>query len=222
MVQTGRIVKNPHRHGASLLGLLLVAILGVGCGTSTPTHSAHKALHELSQPTIAPTSTAPAPTTTTAPPPPVTTTTVAPPRVIIVEVPATTVPTTIPPPPPCQAGGMLLIPGTDLVPNSLDAVGTVYWETEAVALTPGPATFDSTPGLCTYVSPPKGMAVVCPANDAGVRLQTWGDSADSYLPPVPASLWAPMDYYFSGDATLRPFTYAGWNWYPGTTVNGQP
>jgi len=116
---------------------------------------------------------------------------------------------------------MLLIPGTDLVPHGLDTVGTVYWETESLNPRAGPSTFNSSPGLCTYVSPPKGMAVICPANDAGVLLDGWITIQGLDL-TVPMSLWAPTDYSFTEAPAFIPCTYAGWNWYPGTTVNGQP
>jgi len=206
-------MKNCLRYGAPLL----VAILGAGCGTSTPTHSFRKALAAVTT-TIAPTTMVPATTTTTAPPPPATTTTTRPAPVIIVETPATTVPTTIPPPPPCQAGGILLIPGTDLVPQGLDAVGTVYWETESINVAAGPSAFNSAPGLCTYVSPPKDMPVVCPLNDAGVMLNgVRGTGTDE---PLPFPLWATENYSFTEAPALIPCTYAGWEWMPGTTING--
>jgi hypothetical protein len=214
------------RVGLPVAALALAVAFGVGFSAADLAHGGHKVLTSARATapttTIAPTTTVPA-TTTTVLPPPVTTTAAPPPREIIVQVPATTAPTTIPPPPPCQAGGMLLIPGTDLVPTTLDAVGTVYWETEAAVaapgyIVPGPATFDSAPGLCTYVSPPKGMAVVCPANDPGVELPDFGFPGNSLS--LPATLWAPLEYNFSQAPTLLPCTYAGWNWRPGTTAHG--
>ncbi len=57
-------MKNRHRYGAPPLGLLLVAILGAGCGTSTLTPSAHNVSAVVTT-TIAPTTTTSVPVTTT-------------------------------------------------------------------------------------------------------------------------------------------------------------
>jgi len=193
-------MKNRHRYGAPLLGLLLVAILGAGCGTNTPTRSAHNVSAVVTT-TIAPTTTAPAPTTTTAPPPPVTTTTAPPPRVVIVQVPATTVPTTIPPPPPCAGGSILLSGGPDLGGTLPGATSLLYVVGEVYQYAVNGVTL-AVVGSCTYVAPSAsdlGGNKPCP--DGGVLMFV----GDGYGPArgYPA-LWG---LYFT--STLTECAYVG-------------
>jgi hypothetical protein len=63
------------------------------------------------------------------------------------------------------------------------------------------------------------MAVVCPANDAGVVLDSW-DGVVNGVSSLPMTLWAPAHYSFTEAQAQIPCTYAGWDWRPGTTANG--
>ena len=114
---------------------------------------------------------------------------------------------------------MLGIPGTDLVPNGLFVVGTVYSESESTVWS---TAFQGAPGLCTYVSPPKGLPIVCPTNDDGIFLVTNANTSDGRnLLSVTIPLW--MTLYYGNIETPQttdgPCTYAGQRYGPGTPIN---
>jgi hypothetical protein len=112
---------------------------------------------------------------------------------------------------------MLGIPGTDLAPNGLFVVGTVYSQSES---TVWPSLFQGAPGLCTYVSPPKGLPIVCPTNDDGIRL-TFG-LTDLPVTGDPLPLWKTISYgsVYTPQVTDGPCTYAGQPLYAGTPIDG--